>query len=210
MPVEWMKRCEEKSVLLLEGNDDCNIIKNFCKYNGIEINFGFCNCRNDSQVLSKINALLRENNQPKVIGVILDADNDIDERYQDIKEKVKNFYKLPKNMPKDGLVHLEKRLPKLGIWIMPNNQDNGALEEFYLELATDIDTAFIDNTIQEAEKKELTSFKSQHRKKAIMHTYFAWQDTPGMPLHAAINKIVLDNNAEIAHVFKGWLISLFN
>ncbi len=205
-----MYQCEAKSVLLLEGSDDCNIISKFCEGNAIRADFGFCNCGGDNQVLHKLNALLKKSDPPEVIGVILDADNDIDERYQDIKEKVKNFYKLPKNMPKDGLVHLEKGLPKLGIWIMPNNQDNGALEEFYLELATDIDTAFIDNTIQEAEKKELTSFKSQHRKKAIMHTYFAWQDTPGMPLHAAINKIVLDNNAEIAHVFKGWLISLFN
>ncbi len=205
-----MYQCEAKSVLLLEGSDDCNIISKFCEDNAIRADFGFCNCGGDNQVLHKLNALLKKSDPPEVIGVILDADQNIDERYQEIKAKVADFYNLPKNMPKDGLVHLEKGLPKLGIWIMPNNQDNGALEEFYLELATDIDTAFIDNTIQEAEKKELTSFKSQHRKKAIMHTYFAWQDTPGMPLHAAINKIVLDNNAEIARVFKGWLISLFN
>ncbi len=205
-----MYQCEAKSVLLLEGSDDCNIISKFCEDNAIRADFGFCNCGGDNQVLHKLNALLKKSDPPEVIGVILDADQNIDERYQEIKAKVADFYNLPKNMPKDGLVHLEKGLPKLGIWIMPNNQDNGALEEFYLELATDIDTDFIDNTIQEAEKKELTSFKSQHRKKAIMHTYFAWQDTPGMPLHAAINKIVLDNNAEIAHVFKGWLISLFN
>ncbi len=210
MPVKWMYQCEAKSVLLLEGSDDCNIISKFCEDNTIRADFGFCNCGGDNQVLHKLNALLKKSDPPEVIGVILDADQNIDERYQEIKAKVADFYNLPKNMPKDGLVHLEKGLPKLGIWIMPNNQDNGALEEFYLELATDIDTAFINNTIQEAEKKELTSFKSQHRKKAIMHTYFAWQDTPGMPLHAAINKIVLDNNAEIAHVFKGWLISLFN
>lgn len=205
-----MRQCEEKSVLLLEGNDDCNIISKFCEDNAIRTDFGFCNCQNDSQVLSKLNALLRESNPPKVIGVILDADRNIDKRYQDIKEKIADFYKLPKNMPKDGLVHLEKGLPKLGIWIMPNNQNNGALEEFYLELATDIDTDFIDNAIQEAEKKGLTSFKSQHRKKAIMHTYFAWQDTPGMPLHAAINKTALDNNIEIARTFKGWLKNLFS
>jgi hypothetical protein len=31
---------------------------------------------------------------------------------------------------------------------MPNNQDNGALEEFYLELATNIDVDFIDKIIQ--------------------------------------------------------------
>lgn len=212
MPVEWMNQCKEKSVLLLEGNDDCNIINKFCKDNNIKINFGFCNCQSDSQVLSKLKALLRESNQPEVIGIILDADNDINARYQEIiGSKVGEFYKkLPDNMPKTGLIHVENGLPKLGIWIMPNNQDNGALEEFYLELATDIDTDFIDNIIKEAEKKNLTSFKPQHRKKAIMHTYFAWQNTPGMPLYSAINKIALDNNKDIAKAFKVWLIKLFS
>jgi hypothetical protein len=63
-------------------------------------------------------------------------------------------------MPKTGLIHTERSLPKLGIWIMPNNQDNGALEEFYLELATNIDVDFIDKIIQQAEeKKGITSFK---------------------------------------------------
>jgi hypothetical protein len=41
-----------------------------------------------------------------------------------------------------------------------------------LELATNIDVDFIDKIIQQAEKKGFTSFKPQHRNKAMMHTYF--------------------------------------
>lgn len=93
---------------------------------------------------------------------------------------------------------------------MPNNQDNGALEEFYLELATDIDKNFIDDIIKQTESKNLTSFKAQHRNKAIMHTYFAWQDKPGMSLYSAINKIALNNNKGTAKAFKDWLITLFS
>jgi hypothetical protein len=36
-----MKRCEETAVLLLEGSDDCHIIKEFCQKNEIKLNFGF-------------------------------------------------------------------------------------------------------------------------------------------------------------------------
>jgi len=43
-----------------------------------------------------------------------------------------------------------------------------------------------------------------------MHTYFAWQDKPGMPLYSAINKIALNNNEYIAKAFKVWLIKLFS
>lgn len=210
MPVNWMNNCEEKSVLLLEGNDDCNIIDKFYKDNKININFGFCNCGSDFKVLNKLDSLLRKDGAPEVIGVILDADTDTDKRFQNVKDIVKDFYKLPNSMPKDGLVHKENGVPKLGIWIMPNNKDNGALEEFYLTLATDIDTGFIDGVIQQAENKNLTSFKPQHRNKAIMHTYFAWQDSPNSPLHKSINKIALNNDAEVAQKFKSWLERLFS
>ncbi len=208
---EWMKECEKTAVLLLEGSSDCHIIKKFCKNNDIELNFGFCNCESDSKVLPQLNALLLKG-QTKIVGIILDADNDIGDRYQKIKEsKVGKFYKkLPISMPKSGLIHVEDGLPKLGIWIMPNNRDSGALEDFYLKLATNINTKFINGLINQAKSKNLTSFKPQHRKKAIMHTYFAWQDTPGMPLHSSINKIALDNEAGIADKFKSWLIELFS
>ena len=211
---EWMKRCEETAVLLLEGSDDCHIIKEFCQKNEIKPNFGFCKCGSDNQVLSRLNALLKKSEKPNILGVILDADKDVNARYQNIKSKAKdkNFYQnLPDSMPKTGLIHTERSLPKLGIWIMPNNQDNGALEEFYLELATNIDVDFIDKIIQQAEeKKGITSFKPQHRNKAMMHTYFAWQDSPSMPLHSAVRKTALDNNKDIAKAFKKWLTDLFN
>lgn len=96
---------------------------------------------------------------PEVIGVVLDADDDIDARYQKIKDRVKDFYTLPKKIQKNGLVYIKNRQPKLGIWIMPNNQDNGVLEEFYPALVTDIDIDFINGVIQQAESKNLTSFK---------------------------------------------------
>ena len=202
------KECKEKLVLLLEGSDDCNIAHKFCEDNEIDSSsIGFCCCGGDYGVLSQLNPLLMKNKRPEVIGIILDADNGVDARYKKIKDKIKN-YKLPKSMPKGGLVHTEEQ-PKLGIWIMPNNKDNGAVEEFYLELATDLDDNFISHVIKQADSKNLTSFKEQHRRKAIMHTYFAWQDNPSMPLHSAINKIALNNNENIAKEFKSWLVKLF-
>lgn len=104
-----MSKCEEKSVLLLEGRDDCNIINKFCKDNDdIKTNFGFCHCGGDSCALSKLSALLKSSESPEIIGIILDADNDVDARYQQIKNKIKVFYKLPLSMPNNGLVHTEK------------------------------------------------------------------------------------------------------
>jgi hypothetical protein len=102
--------CKKKSVLLLEGSDDCNIIDKFCKDNAITVNFGFCHCGGVDYVLSKLDGLLRMSEVPEVIGIILDADNNIDGRYQQIKKKVEDFYKkLPQTMPEYGLVHTTQK-----------------------------------------------------------------------------------------------------
>jgi hypothetical protein len=39
------------------------------------------------------------------------------------------------------------------------------------------------------------------QRKAMMHTYFSWQDNPGRPLHSAVRKTALDNNKDIAKAF---------
>ncbi len=209
---EWMRECDSANTLLVEGSDDCKIIKKFCSDNKIKDNlFSFCSCDGNSNVLKKLSSMIKQPpNEREIIGVILDADDNIKKCYEDIKGKVEDFYTLPTDFPETGLVVEKESLPKLGIWIMPNNLDKGALEDFYLKLATNINTKFINGLINQAEGKKLTSFKPQHRNKAIMHTYFAWQDTPGMPLHSSINKIALDNEAGIADKFKSWLIELFS
>lgn len=211
MSVKWMEKCDCANILLVEGSDDCNIIKKFCQNNGIKNDsFSFCNCHSDNKVLQKLDAKLKvaPDIRAKIIGVILDADTDIKKRYQEIKNKLEK-YKLPQNFPTNGLIIEQKNLPKLGIWIMPDNQDNGALEDFYLKIAGDIDANFINDCIKKATQKNLTSYKNQHLNKAIMHTYFAWQDKPGALLHSAINKITLDNDNEVAKKFKKWLTTLF-
>jgi hypothetical protein len=49
---------------------------------------------------------LKKSEKPNILGVILDADKDVNARYQNIKSKAKdkNFYQnLPDSMPKTGL-----------------------------------------------------------------------------------------------------------
>ncbi len=105
-------------------------------------------------------------------------------------------------------------MPRLGIWIMPNNKDSGGIEKFYLGLADKINQKFIEKCIQQATKQNLTSFKPQHFQKAVMHTYFTWQDRPDMPLYKAIDKVKLNYNLQIAKDSlkngKNWLKELFN
>ena len=48
-----------------------------------------------------------------------------------------------------------------------------------------------------------------HRPKALIHTWLAWQQTPGMPMGQAITARVLSCDSEIAIAFVNWLNYLF-
>ncbi len=209
---DWMKNCELDNILFTEGATDCRVIKKFCEDNNInDKNFGFCNCGRQSLVLNRVDGISRGSigDRPNAVGIIIDADSSLSRCYKEVKQKLQKYDNLPNEFPKAGLIIEKEYLPKLGIWIMPNNKDKGALEDFYLQL-TDMNTDFIENIIKKAECKNLTSFKSQHRNKAIIQTYFAWQDKPGSPLKDSFNRVALDNNKDIAIAFKKWLTNLFN
>jgi len=54
-----------------------------------------------------------------------------------------------------------------------------------------------------------TSFIDNHHSKAVVHTFLAWQDEPGMPLGQAITAKALDGNKPLAHNFSEFLKNLF-
>ena len=216
----WMSEDDAAKILLLEGSDDCNIIKKFCDDNRIATtieNKGFAlhSCGGKDAVLKKFRAKLKSSKlkRPKNIGIILDANSSINKCYANIKSKIQNLpYELPQKFPNKEIIitSLNTGMPKLGIWIMPNNKDGGGIEKFYLALANQINQKFIEDCVRKAENQGLTSFKQQHFQKVVMHTYFTWQDQPGMLLYKAIGKVKLNYNLQVAKDFKNWLKELFN
>ena len=60
--------------------------------------------------------------------------------------------------------------PKLGFWLMPNNQVSGMLEDFCAELAEPESLSFAQECVEQAQINNLSTFKEVHRSKAIIHT----------------------------------------
>ncbi|EDN70757.1 conserved hypothetical protein [Beggiatoa sp. PS] len=92
---------------------------------------------------------------------------------------------------------------------MPNNQETGMLEDFLMALAQPNSLEWARHCLEQAQHKNLTTFKEVHQSKAIIHTYLAWQDEPGNPLGQAITAHALQPNTEIAYHFTDWLKQLF-
>ncbi|WP_254174905.1 DUF3226 domain-containing protein [Planktothrix pseudagardhii] len=126
-------------VLLVEGINDCHVVMALCRNHCVSNTFGIYECGSDDGVLKRLNALIIRPNPPEVIGVMLDADHpsSVQGRWQSIKDKLRHYsYVFPNNPDVNGTV-IERITdkPKLGFWLMPNNQDSGMLEDFCAELA---------------------------------------------------------------------------
>lgn len=201
-------------VLLVEGDNDCHVVMALCAAHTVPKAFGIYQCGSDVGVLKRLNALIIRPNPPQVIGVMLDADKpSLEGRWQSIKDKLKNnnhSYLLPITPNADGtVVDGVTDKPKLGFWLMPNNQNSGMLEDFCAELAEPGSLAFAQECVEQAHGRKVTTFKQVHRSKAVIHTYLAWHDEPGYPLGKAITRQALRPHTDVAVRFTNWLIHLF-
>lgn len=144
----------------------------------------------------------------KHFGIVADADHDsgggFDQRWEQLTSVCQeNGYRIP-NPPKRnclGSIFLHPDgLPPIGLWIMPDHQQNGMLEDLIRRtVRTDLDSDH-KKLLEKAEicvKKELpVSLFSKHREvKAIIYTWLAWQKRPGQTLDIVIN--ALDNQGLI-------------
>lgn len=205
---------DTERVLLVEGDNDCHVVMALCNAHHVPQTFGIYQCGSDVGVLKRLNALILRPNPPQVIGIMLDADSpSLEGRWQSIKDKLKNnnhSYVLPKNPNVDGtVVESISDRPKLGFWLMPNNQDSGMLEDFCAELAEPASFAFARECVEQAQERKVTTFKGVHFSKAVIHTYLAWHDEPGYPLGKSITSQALRPQTDVALRFTNWLTGLF-
>ena len=203
---------EGQAVLLVEGQNDCHVVLALCGLHDVPERFGVYDCGSDKSALKRMNALIASQNSPGIIGLVIDADSpDLSGRWNSIKSKLKpHGYEIPDiPVPTGTILQSTTELPRVGIWLMPDNRHDGMLEDFCREMVDVSAWDTVNMCIDIAKQNGCTSFKSVHRAKAFMHTYLAWQDEPGRPLGQAITNTVLRGKTETASTFATWLTELF-
>ena len=207
--------CQAKSskVLLVEGKKDCRVVRALQEHHGIVDSFGIFQCNGEDGVLKRLNALIPapESERPIVIGVLLDADTAaIGDRWRQLESKlIKHGYALPQAPEPMGTIVEHAPQPKIGIWLMPDNQATGMLEDFLLRTidVKHVEVATI--AVRQAKEAGVATFREVHTSKATIHTYLAWQDEPATPLGLAITAHILSVECELCDNFVAWLRSLF-
>ena len=200
----------ENNLLLVEGTNDLHIISAFCGVHQIPKVFKIEDCGSDSMVLKKLDAYINSSVPINKIAIVLDADEKgFEQRKQSVEAILNRNDIISENIDYTNGAIIQSDNYRIGVWIMPNNQDYGRIEDFIIGL---IDTKAIDYakvTSIEAKSNKFGDFKDVHISKAIVHSYLAWQDEPGCPIGQSITKQVLKPHSETAQIFKNWLLNMF-
>lgn len=197
-------------ILLVEGKDDQNVIWALCEQHQIEENFKINDCKGIDNLLKQLTLQFKVSGM-RTVGIIIDADDKLNHRWDAVRNKLLGMdFNVPENLPADGLI-ISNETHKAGVWIMPNNQVNGMLEDFITFLIPEKDhlMPIVYSTLDEIESKGLNLCATHHRAKASIHTWLAWQESPGRPMGSSITKRYLTTDVETCNILINWLNRLY-
>lgn len=202
---------EFRQKLLVEGNDDQHVVWALCEKFEVQQTFDVVDCEGISNLFAQVPIRFKQSGL-QALGVIIDADIELKKRWQEIREiLVTSGFDVPENLPQQGLCIENHDHVKVGVWVMPNNEMNGMLEDFISFLIPHDDhfLPIIHSTLEDIERQKLNRYSLNHKSKAIIHSWLAWQEDPGTPMGLSITKKYLNTSEENCAQLVNWLKRLF-
>lgn len=206
-----------RNLLIVEGKDDLHVMLALRDKLGLKERYEIRDKDNDDQLLKSISTEAKTSGR-KALGIVIDRDTDDPDKNKDRWVQIREVltpmgYDITTLAVPEGAILPSPALglAKVGIWLMPDNQSYGMLEDFMRTLipADDGCLLFAEETLEELEKRGVHRYKAVHRAKALMHTWIAWQDKPGIPLGQSATRY-LNVNTPVCQQFTQWLNRLFN
>ncbi|HUT92517.1 MAG TPA: DUF3226 domain-containing protein [Thermoguttaceae bacterium] len=219
-----------KRILLVEGQDDQHVMWNLFEvravpkmftverpnpHENVEEGVGSGTDGGDTALLDSIRRWLLEVDLD-CLAIVIDAnDKGPAARWQSIRSRLLNagYQSIPEKHSLKGTVFelpLAPRSPRsvrFSVWVMPDNQSTGMLEDFLAGLIREDDEmlprvdGFLDSIPTEQRR-----FRPQHRPKARIHTWLAVGERPGRPMGQAIKAdSQLDANHPTVQPFLDWV-----
>ena len=206
-----------KRLLLVEGKDDKHVVMHICgnregpRLDRIKIHEGV------KDLIGNLTEELRSAvDEGDVVGIVVDADLDIERRWVEVRNQIlkANYKNVPIKPSHIGTIiepPEQPPLPRVGVWIMPNNQTSGNLEHFLRFLVPQPDPLFdhAENSIASF-PSNCQRFTDADQPKALIHTWLAWQKEPGCPYGTAITARFLCPDVPEVDIFVKWLRQLFS
>lgn len=198
-------------LLLVEGQEDKHVVWHLCNRHGIDNEMHFEIVVADGFDRLRDNLGQRPRFGWESVWALVDADQSCSDRWRSLRDVfVKLGYPdVPASPSASGTVlPAIGDLARIGVWIMPDNEDSGVLEDFLARLVAEGDLLLPHARAVVGSLPE-QRFAVAHRPKALIHTWLAWQEEPGTPMGQAIAKHYLQTDHELAARFLAWLRLLF-
>lgn len=146
------------------------------------------------------------------IGFVIDANASAHETWRRIAGRTREAdVPTSKRIPKNGFIGFSDRYKApVGVWVMPDNEHDGALEGFLEKSVPSDDVVFpyARRSAREA-KRRGARFARKDEHKATLYTWLAWQKTPGGQYGMAMSAHFFDAHSEVAVGFLAWFRKLY-
>ncbi len=205
-----------RKILLVEGIDDEHVLMHVCGNRSVSHLDEIISHEGVDQLLDGFPVRLKESGDGDIVGLVIDADTNLAARWRSLRDRLilLEYDNVPESPTPDGTI-LDppggtSLLPRVGIWIMPDNQSEGILEDFLRFLVPKGSALFehVESSVVAIPEGERL-FSKLAEPKAIMHTWLAWQKEPGKPFGTAITARYLDSDVVQVDVLVSWLKRLF-
>ncbi len=204
-----------KRILLVEGIDDEHVLKHLCGNRNVPQLDAIKEHGGVDNLLESIPVRLKASEDGDIVGIVIDADVDLQSRWQSLRNMLirLGYQNVTETPSPEGSIFdppIDALIPRVGIWIMPNNQSQGILEDF-LRFLIPVESRLFEHVtasvaaIPEGEKR----FGQLSHPKALIHTWLAWQAEPGKPLGTSITARYLDPDVAQVDRLISWLNRLF-
>jgi hypothetical protein len=116
--------------LLVEGSDDQHVVWALCEKFNLEETFDVIDCEGIGKLNEQIPVRFKQSGIAS-LGIVTDADTEIKNRWASLKGLLSaQGFTVPDDLPSKGLILANDANIKVGVWMMPNNNLNGMLEDF--------------------------------------------------------------------------------
>jgi hypothetical protein len=220
---------DNSRILLVEGESDRGFFEQVCKRFNLNPTINVAvpkdlqgNTRNSKQGVLKalpnlLEDLIYSESPLKQLGIIVDADYQeknglgFNETLTRIKTIAADYgFTLRENNPHGFIFQYQNSEIQFGIWIMPNNQQEGMLEDFIKTCIHQNEQSLFDYATQTINNLPTPKFDTTiHLTKAKVATWLAWQKTPGHGFYATMTDNLLHTDHALFQELQNWLQKVF-
>ncbi|MDX1970797.1 MAG: DUF3226 domain-containing protein [Planctomycetaceae bacterium] len=217
----------KERLLVVEGNNDYHAILHVLRETGVlatNLNpqsspLDIVKAGNKKEVIEDIKSRSKESNR-KQIGFVLDADHVTGDppgcqpSWHSVRHELQRIgVQAPTLLDPLGFIgDLGSGGPRIGVWIMPDNTADGALEEFLFSPVDQQQPLMLHAkaSTQAANLQHGANFLPSKQSKAELSCWLAWQEEPAMTYGQAVQAGKFDLSRPGAQRFCDWIRRLFD